>query len=122
MYDIERRELEPKNFFAGDFPTLTESGTAGAEIKEYMPVAKNADGQIIPFKKAPEPASATTENVVIGISATSAATGDPVVYYMTGEFFAEAINLPDDVDMKTLKDECRKVSIFLRDGGKPLEK
>ena len=34
-YAVEKRETAPKNFFAGDFPTVPETGTAGADIKEY---------------------------------------------------------------------------------------
>lgn len=37
-YAVEKRETAPKNFFAGDFPTVPETGVAGAEIKEYAPV------------------------------------------------------------------------------------
>lgn len=48
MYEIETRRHEPKNLFAGDFPTLPETGIAGAALEEYMPVAKNADGKIVP--------------------------------------------------------------------------
>ena len=36
-YAVEKRETAPKNFFAGDFPTVPETGVAGAEIKEYAP-------------------------------------------------------------------------------------
>ena len=118
MYEIESRKCEPKNFFAGDFPTLTENGTAGADIKEYMPVAKNTEGKIVPLKKTE--AEASPEMDVVGISAAAAANDEPVVYYLTGEFYADALNLPDQVELKTVKDQLRKISIFLRDGGKPL--
>ena len=33
-YAVEKRETAPKNFFAGDFPTVPETGVAGAEINE----------------------------------------------------------------------------------------
>lgn len=107
MYEIERREHKPNNFFAGDFPTLPESGVAGAEVEEYTPVAAGADGKIFPV------AADTLANVV-GITASAAAKDDPVVYYMTGEFFAEALNVPAGVELAAVKDALRKVSIFLR--------
>ena len=31
-YAVEKREITPKNFFAGDFPTVPETGTANAAI------------------------------------------------------------------------------------------
>lgn len=110
MYEIETRKHEPKNFFAGDFPTLPETGTAGAALEECMPVAKNADGKIVP---AAAPAEGAAVDVV-GIAAAAAGKDEPAVYYMTGEFFADALVLPDGVGIEALKDAFRKISIFLR--------
>lgn len=106
-YAVETRSTEPKNFFAGDFPTVPETGTAGAELKEFAPVAKNEDGKIIAI---------TNETVanVIGITAEAAKEDEPVVYYMTGEFFADALTVPSGVDADKLKDALRKLSIFLK--------
>lgn len=50
----------------------------------------------------------------MGITVESAEKGDPVVYYMTGEFSADALNLPDGVEIGDIKDGLRKLSIFLR--------
>jgi len=106
-YAVETRHTEPKNFFAGDFPTLPESGTAGAKLAEHTPVAKADDGSIVAV-------TAETVDRVVGITAEAAEDGDSVVYYMTGEFFADAITLPDGVETEALKDSLRKLSIFLR--------
>ena len=43
-YAVETRSTEPKNFFAGDFPTLPETGTAGAKLAEHTPVMVGEDG------------------------------------------------------------------------------
>lgn len=110
MYEIGTRRHEPKNFFAGDFPTLPETGVAGAALEECMPVAKDADGKIVP---ATAPAEGAAMDVV-GIAAAAAGADEPAVYYMTGEFFAEALVLPDGVEIEALKDAFRKISIFLR--------
>lgn len=110
LYEVETRKHKPKNFFAGDFPTLPETGIAGEALEEYMPVAKNADGKIVPVT-AP---SAGEKMDVVGIVAAASAADEPAVYYVTGEFFAEALVLPDGVEMEALKDACRKISIFLR--------
>lgn len=107
MYEIETRTCEAKNFFAGDFPTLTESGMAGGALAEHMPVAKDADGKIVAV-------TADTVANVVGITAAAAAAEEPAVYYMTGEFFQEALNLPDGVTVENIKEPLRKISIFLR--------
>ncbi len=106
-YAVETRSTEPKNFFAGDFPTLPESGTAGAKLAEHTPVAKAEDGSIVAV-------TAETIDKAVGITAEAAESGEPVVYFMTGEFFADAVALPDGVETEALKDSLRKLSIFLR--------
>ena len=108
-YAVEKREITPKNFFAGDFPTVPETGTANAAIKEYAPVMIDTanDNKIIPVAKGSE-ASA------IGISAAAAGKGEPVTYYLTGEFFADALALESGADLAKIKEALRKVSIFLR--------
>jgi hypothetical protein len=108
-YAVEKREITPKNFFAGDFPTVPETGTANAAIKEYAPVMIDTanDNKIIPVAKESE-ASA------IGIAAAAAGNGEPVTYYMTGEFFADALALESGADLAKIKEALRKVSIFLR--------
>ena len=40
-YAVETRSTEPKNFFAGDFPTLPETGTAGEKLAEHTPVSNH---------------------------------------------------------------------------------
>lgn len=108
-YAVEKRETAPKNFFAGDFPTVPETGVAGAAIKEYAPVMIDAenDNKIIPV-------AATKEANAIGIAAAAAGNGEPVTYYMTGEFFADALALESGADLAKIKEALRKVSIFLR--------
>ncbi len=106
-YAVETRSTEPKNFFAGDFPTLPETGTAGGKLAEHTPVIQNENGEIVAV-------AAETAGSVIGITAEAAEKDEPVVYYMTGEFFADALNMPDGVTTEDIKDSLRKLSIFLR--------
>lgn len=107
MYEIQTRTHEAKNFFAGDFPTLPESGTAGEKLEEHTPVTKNEEGKIVAV-------TAETAEKVTGITAEAAEANGPVVYFMTGEFFEEALNLPKGVTVENIKEPMRKVSIFLR--------
>ena len=106
-YAVETRNTTPKNFFAGEFPIVPETGTAGAVITEYTPVTTGSDGKIVPI-------AAETKEAVIGISAADAGKDEPVVYYMTGEFFADAINVPAGITIAEVKAACRKISIFLK--------
>lgn len=108
-YAVEKRETTPKNFFAGDFPTVPETGIANADIKEYAPVMVDTtnDNKIIPVAKGSEAST-------IGISAAAAGNGEPVTYYMTGEFFTDALSVESGADVAKIKEALRKVSIFLR--------
>ena len=94
MYEIKTGEYTPDNFFRGFFPAVPEHGTVkdGATVRKYAPVAETADG----------------------IEADVPDVEGNVVYYMTGDFNAEAIVLPDGVTLDALKPACRKLSIFLK--------
>ena len=106
-YAIEKRSTEPKNFFAGEFPTVTDTGTAGAALAEYTPITTDESGNIVAV-------ASSTIAKVIGITAAAADKDAPVVYYMTGEYFADAINLPTGVTIDALKPALRSINIYLR--------
>ena len=95
------------NFFAGDFPVVTEAGDvkSGATVRKYAPVIKTADGI----------SEATADGLadLHGIAADDSTDGG-VVCYLTGEFFADALTLPDGVTADTLKPAFRKLGIFLK--------
>ncbi|MBQ0067550.1 MAG: hypothetical protein KBS60_05170 [Phascolarctobacterium sp.] len=112
-YAVETRSTTPKNFFAGEFPIVPETGTAGAAVPEYAPVTTNESGNIVPITKG-SGSSADAAAKIIGISAAAAGNGEPVTYYMTGEFFADAINVPEGIELADVKAACRKISIFLK--------
>ena len=63
------------------------------------------------------PAKTEYENTtagIYGIAAGDAGAGEDVVVYLTGEFFADAINLPDSVTAETLTTAFRNIGIFLK--------
>lgn len=109
MADLVERlgEYSPKMVFAGEFHMLTDTGTAGEAVNQWDIIMLDAaTGNV---KRA------TTAGIdtVVGIAATAAAKNDPVVYYMTGEFFTDAIGM-NDIEEATAKAALRKLSIFLR--------
>ena len=108
MFGIERHSTKPDNFFAGDFPIVTDFGTirAGATIRARAPIVQGANGI--------EEATAATLGNLIGISA-SEPSGDEIVYYLTGEYFTQALTLPNGVTAEALKPALRRLSIFLKE-------
>lgn len=108
MYNINTAQSTPENFFAGDFPVVTDFGTIenGAKIRKHTPIVQGENG----IKET----AANTLAQVIGIAAAEP-SGDEVVYYLTGEFFSQAIVLPTGVTIEALKPVLRKLTIFLKE-------
>ena len=104
---MEKREYKPKNLFTGAFPVVTESDTAGATIAMGALVVLN-DGKL-------EPATADTLANVAGIAAHAGISGIVVNYYVTGQFFAGAINLPDGVTLAAAKTALAKLNIYIKE-------
>ena len=91
----------------GAMPTVTP-GTEGdasiATTTEYVPITD------------PEPAKTAAENTAEGLYgiAAEASSGGKVVVYVTGEFFAAALNLEENVTAALLKPAFRNLGVFLK--------
>lgn len=107
MYQIQRDQYEPVNFFAGDFPVVPTVGEvkAGAKINKYAPLILTDDGIT--------EATADGLDSLVGIAADEPTDGG-VVYYQTGEYFADALHLPSGVTVDALTPAFRKLGIFLK--------
>ena len=104
---IERREYTPKRFYAGEFPVVTETGTAGEAIALHDLVMSSETGIV----KATKTGIAN----VVGIAVSEAAAkDDPIVYILTGEVFADAVGIGSTLTAAEAKAACRKLSIFLK--------
>jgi len=118
MYEIQKDQSVPVKFFAGEYPVVTavKAVATGKSVKQYEPV-KLTDNGIEPVVKvaASEAVSGTsTPAGIYGIAATAAKAAEEVVVYLTGEFFADAITLPEGVTADTLAKAFRNIGIFLK--------
>lgn len=130
MYEIQKDQSVPVKFFAGEYPVVTavKAVAAGKSVKQYEPV-KLTDNGIEPVVKVEAseavsgtstPAKSEYENTTAGIygiaatAATAAEAAEEVVVYLTGEFFADAITLPEGVTADTLAKAFRNIGIFLK--------
>ena len=107
QYEIQKDSHTPVNVFAGEFPVVTEAGDvkSGATVRKYAPVIKTAEG-------ISEATSAGLADLH-GIAADDSTDGG-VVCYLSGEFFADALTLPDGVTVEALKPAFRKLGIYLK--------
>lgn len=112
MYEVNESAYAPENFFAGSYPIAKDFGEikTGAKIRKHSPVVQGDNGI--------EEAAATTLDKLIGIAADEPSGGE-VVYYLTGEFFTNAVVLPSGVTADKLKPACRKLGIFLKERNEP---
>lgn len=107
MYEVEKHSYEPENIIAGEFSVVTEVGTIALDtvIEKNVPIVE-IDGVI-------ENVTAETIDDIIGISA-DISNGETVVYYATGEFYADAIVVPDGITIEDVRAALRKNNIYLR--------
>ena len=124
MYEIQKDQSVPVKFFAGEYPVVTavKAVAAGKSVKQYEPV-KLTDNGIEPVVKVAAseavsgtstPAKSEYENTTAGIYGIAAEAAEEVVVYLTGEFFADAITLPEGVTADTLAKAFRNIGIFLK--------
>lgn len=107
---VEKRSFTPQKFYAGEFPVVRDTGAAGAAIAQYdmiMTVTDESTGDV-----TIQPATTAGIADLTGIAITAAAKDEPVVYIMTGEVFADAVNM-GDIDAAAAKAALRKLCIFL---------
>ncbi len=100
----------PKMIHAGDYPVVTDSGTVaeGEIILELMPIVLGTDGKI-------KAVTSDTVAQVYGLAAENAVAGQEAVYYLTGQFFGDSIEVPAGTTAADFKAPFRKLGIFLMD-------
>lgn len=120
MYEIQTSTLTPENYVAGPFPVAIDTGNLqeGAEISKLAPIVEESTGlreiKAADLPTTGENASAGSLDKIVGIAADDS-SGGKVVYYLTGEFFGNALTLPEGVTVKDIKPTLRKLGIFLKE-------
>ena len=110
--DLARKDFStaPKYFIAGvDIGIAKATKTASEAVEAHAPVLI-ADGKVKPIAA---PASAGTA-VLYGITADSADANKEVPVYLTGEFFADGLVLPNNVSVDDVEVPLRNLGIFLK--------
>ncbi len=105
--DLERKvyECDPSYLIAGTaIGIATAVKTAGEDLELGTPVAL-ADGVVT---------AATSAEGLYGITADSAESGKDVPVFLSGEFFADALTLPEGVTADDLEVAFREIGIFLK--------
>lgn len=110
-YDLTPKTFthEPKQFIAGMAEIITAVKPASAALKEHAPVILNSAGKLEAVT------SGETTTGLYGITAGPAAKADDeVVVYLTGEFFADGLQLESSVEVADVEVPLRNLGIFLK--------
>ena len=110
--DLARKDYgtEPQYFIAGTRIGITTAvKMAGDDLEAHAPVVLN-NGKVTAADKS-------TLTGLYGITADSAKKNEDAVIYLTGEFFADCLALPEGTTADDMEVPLRNIGIFLKDGG-----
>lgn len=103
----------PDYFIAGTtVGIVTAAKKASAAIAAHNLVLM--DGDKVKPLAAVDSSNALNVTGLYGIAAEDAASGKDAVVYLTGEFFAEGLALPDGVAAADIEVALRNIGIFLK--------
>ena len=110
---------DPEYFEAGTHPIAKAVKTAAVDIPARAPVVLNTDGKLalISVTKGgtdTAPTYTVSATGLYGIVPEAAAKDEDAVVYLTGEFFADSLTLPDNAKTADIEVELRKIGIFLK--------
>lgn len=109
---VKKEVYTPENLFAGDFPVLTETADVGAAAVSRLTPVKLVSGKVAAIAAGTEAAPA--DSGLYGIAADDGEKNGKVPVYLTGEFFADALNWPTGTAAADVKAAFRTLGIFLK--------
>ena len=110
MKDLAKQTFgtAPEYIIAGTTIGITQATkTAAADIAKYAPVILT-DGKVSPV------ADKTKLAELYGIAADSAEKDGPAVIWLSGEFFADGLALPDGITAADIEVAFRNIGIYLK--------
>lgn len=113
--DLERKTYStaPEHFIAGtDIGIAKATKKASAAVEAHAPVLL-ADGKVKPIAKV-DGGNTLSVTGLYGITADSASADKEVPIYLTGEFFADGLALPEGVKAADVEVALRNLGIFLK--------
>lgn len=108
--DLEKKTFstEPEYFIAGtNIRIATAVKEAGADLAAHTPVIL-AEGKVTAVE------SKDALEGLYGLTAEAAENGEDAIIYLSGEFFADALVLPESVTAADVEVALRNLGIFLK--------
>ena len=102
---------EEQYFEAGPHPVSKAVKTAAADIPARAPVALDADGKLALVTVS---GGKVTTTGLYGIAPEAIEKDKEGVVYLTGEFFADSLTLPEGATAADVEVPLRNIGIFLK--------
>ena len=113
--DLEKKTFStaPEYFLAGTTIGIAKATKkASAAVAAHAPVLLDSD-EVKPIAKV-DGSHALSLTGLYGIAADGAASGEEAVIFLTGEFFGDALVLPEGVKVADVEVPLRNIGVFLK--------
>lgn len=108
---VKTFSTEPDYLIAGPAPISTGTKTAAADLQRGAPVILDGNGKLA---AVPVASGKPTTTGLYGILAEDCKTGETGIVYLSGEFFADALVLPEGITAAAMEIALRNLGIFLK--------
>lgn len=110
---------EQEYFEAGLHPIAKATKTAAVDLPAHAPVVLNKDGKldlvtVTTSGEGDAAVTTVTTDGLYGVLPEAAAAGEEAVVYLTGEFFADSLALPEGAAPADVETALRNIGIFLK--------
>ena len=116
---VQKFSTEPRYFEEGTGPIAKAVKVAAADIPAHAPVVLNADGKLALITATTtgsgDAANTTvTTTGIYGLTPDSIRADEEGPVWLTGEFFADSLVLPEGVKPADVETALREIGIFLK--------
>ena len=104
---VKTYRYDPHHFEAGVGPVAKDAKVAAADIPAHAPVALDGDGKLTLL-------TADNKASVYGLAPDSIRAGEEGPVWLTGEYFADSLVLPEGMTAADVETALRNIGIFLK--------
>lgn len=116
---VKKFSTAPSYFEAGTYPVAKAVKVAAADIPAHAPVVLNGDGKLELISVTTTGSGETTKTTVTttgiyGVTPDSIKKDEEGPVWLTGEFFADSMVLPEGATVADVETALRNIDIFLK--------
>lgn len=116
---VKTYRYEPNHFEAGVGPVAKAVKVASADIPAHAPVVLNSDGELALVTatttgEGDAAKTTVTTTGLYGVTPDSIKKDEEGPVYLTGEYFADSLALPEGVTAADVEIPLRNIGIFLK--------